>query len=369
MQGYPWGIRSLSYATPASNIVKPSNTRLWEPAMTYASPNTGSYSALPPQATMLPNFYYAPLFSRPASWLPAGPVQTASGPLAQSIPLSPLPELPKPEVLAPCVFSNHIPYGQAYGYNGNPNFYNYNYSPSSMWANSPAPQTPPLLPPAQPDNNQQTPPKEEPKKENPADKPIKDLPAITPELIQEINANLEASNYETRQNGARTLARMLEKDPDVLSKPQYAKYVEALILKVLKDPNSLVRQPLLLSMELGNLNSATPRIKSALNGLKNERGLYNFEPGIINGILSTLKSKEAESRQKQAEFANTPMHMPVNAPMTNLPVTAKNIPIQNNSMVLPKGPYPQTPFMPNSINTSPGAAKPMPGQRFNMMSS
>lgn len=245
------------------------------PGQTAAIPGTG----------MLPQAYYPlipPMHSSPISY---GPVQTAAGPLARTIPLAPMPILPPPDVLAPCLFNNHLPY------NSTP-MPSYGSWPPPVPPQPPAPAAQPITPP--PEKSPQPP--EEPKKEEPPSKPAKDLPTLTPDVVREINANLQANSFEVRLQGAQTLARVLQGDPDILSKPEYSQYAEALVLKVLKDPNSIVRQPILLAMEVGNLNDPTPKILTALNNLKKQRGLYNFEPGIINTILTNYKTRKTPDK-------------------------------------------------------------------------
>jgi hypothetical protein len=247
---------------------------------------------------------------------------TAAGPLAQTVPLAPLPSfIPPPDQVAPCLFNVHMPYGNGYNAPGATSFYNYNQAPYYPWAGQPQPYgyPPPMPPPpaAQPVGPQ--PPEQKPAdpnkqvNETPTDKDlpkqVRDGLPLTPETVELINGQLESPDSSVRQMAAVKLAHVLEGDPEILSKPQFRPYAEALILKVLRDPNSLVRQPLLITMELGNVATPTPPIIAALTKLKMDRGLYNFEPGHIDSILRQFKFQEADRKRKVNEQPNPALQL------------------------------------------------------------
>lgn len=317
----------------------------------YASPSTYGQSY---QNASYPYYsYYNTSGARP--FVSPGPIQTAAGPLAQSVPLGPMPNLPSPDRFTPYSYNARLPYGYGYMPQGATGFYNYNnyttpyasqwaaspysYSPAAYtpqgtsstynygsrsympWAQQPLPpqypatqnlpQQPPQqasqqgAQPAQPNQAPQQPGANTPQNQASATTAGTDVPQLTPEVVQELNTTLQSSDYNARLEGSKKLAKILDADPDILSKPQYSKYAEALILKVLRDPNSMVRQPLLLSMEVGSLNNPTAGIVTQLTKLKKERGLYNFEPGIVDNILRELRLKQGAQKKPDAQ-QNTP---------------------------------------------------------------
>lgn len=316
--------------------------------------------------------------------MPSGPVVTPAGPLAQSIPLAPYPSfLPPPDQVAPCLFNVHIPFANSYPPSGAANFYNYNTVPYYPWAPPPAP--PPPMPPAtqpvpqqppQPQNNQA--PDTPPAPGGPVPEPsqVRDGLPLTPELVEMINSNLESPDYTIRQQAAVKLAHVLEGDPNILSKPQLRPYAEALILKVLRDPNSLVRQPLLVTMELGNLNSPTPAIISALVRLKQERGLYNFEPGHIDSVLRQFKYQEAAARRQQAQQPNAALQLAQQQHRMPPPAQPAGVPgvqsvVQGPGRRVPPGGGLQMPGGPANVAPLPGgiprgAVGSSPGQAGNV---
>ncbi len=325
----------------------------------------------PPQSFLTPNTYYQPRFVPPPALGLNGPIRTAAGPLAQSVPLAPLPNIPPPAVLAPqvfnpnlpplpsipppdalapCVFNYHVPYG--YG--------NYQYPPGNYypWAQQPLmPPPPPMQNPASqpvekpptppPPKQEETPPAKPPEKKEDLLPPVKDTASLTPEKVKELNDNLRHPDSNIRMKASNELSSILSADPDILSKPQYREFMEALILKNLRDQSSLVRQPILLAMAVGNLNHPTPQILGALQELKPQGGLYNFESQYIQEALSTLQEKAANASKNgpasqaitdSGTTASTPAS-PATAPLDAAPAStdpnslpaAQSLPLDTNA--------------------------------------
>jgi len=222
--------------------------------------------------------------------------------LANSTPIGSMFDLPRPEQLAPELYMGPHTHGAGYANPMAVNTYNnFNMPPNG------APQMP-YNPAGQPLGQQ--PPVAEPAKSpepaKPAEAPVappKVLPQLTSAAVQELNDDLQSQDSDTRMRAANRLSKILEGDPAILTNPATKDYAEALILKVLGDSTSLVRQPILLALEVGWVNNPTPKIMNALQALKGEQGLYNFEPGIIDKVMGGLRAKWNATQQA---FAGTP---------------------------------------------------------------
>lgn len=283
------------------------------PMPSYATGSTPTPLTMP---TASPGFMpsvniFPPVLTQPPSVFPTGPIMTAAGPLAQTVPLGPAPLLPRPEELAPCLFSTHIPYGMGYIPPQMSNFYNTNTNNTYPWGQPPQAITPPAPnPAAQPlsEPAAQKPPTP-PKPTDPLPTPVQDLPSLTPEVVQEINRTLNPvvnPQAEARLPGSVRLGKLLDADPNLLTKPAYREYAEALILKALRDKDPLVRYPVLMSMELGNVHGATPAIFAELKKLKREHGLMNFEAVDINKLITTLQQNQKPAPAQLPTPANGP---------------------------------------------------------------
>ncbi len=276
------------------------------------------------------NSYYQPIMQQAQPLIPPGPVQTPAGPLAQTVPLSPLSSvIPPPDAIAPCLFNKHLPYGYGYIPPGMSNFYQYNPTSYYSWGQ---PNQPPAAQPIASPAAQNKPP--EPlqpankKESEPLPKSIEDTAQLTPAMVQKINEKLSNKNRldgeETRLEGATDLGKIFETTPELLSKPQYRKYAEALLLKVLDDPSSIVRQPIIMQMRLNNIQDPTPAILSKLNTLSKRSGLYGFEANDIKDILAQYKNGQKAGLEKALASKQPPGGRQLTFP--KLPSPPENLP-------------------------------------------
>lgn len=298
-----------------ANISRP----IWQgpqaPTAQMPAPATQPLGGVPGYGPVPTMPYYTPTMVPPPPPMPAPmaamPTWSPAPYLANSVPLASPWELPRPEQLAPELYmpphTHGIPSPTAY------NTYNNYMMP-------PGGQPQPYYPAGQPLGQQQpaqpTPPAEQPK---PAEAPIappKNVPTLNTQTVNELNSDMQSNDSDTRMRAANRLSKILEGDPNLLSNPNTKEYAEALILKVLNDPVSLVRQPILLAMELGWLNTPTPKIMNTLQALKGEQGLYNFEPGIIDKVMGGLRAKWNATQQAFAGTAAAAEANPAAAPLT-----------------------------------------------------
>lgn len=284
--------------------------------------------------------------------MPLPPQHQVGGvPYAQSFPLSnqsapfpPLPEIPSPESLAPWLY--YSPPRSAApvmppGPNGNyqNNYYNnmngmgspYGYPyPPGPYPPGPYPpqgpnpyQQPPVAKPPEikpPDNKPPETKAEEPKPEEkkPEEKKpdekkadekskVEDFNAatMTPEFVRSLNQQLNDPSPNVRSLGAMEFYRFLETNPTALENKQFKEYIDAFVMKILSDPSALVRQPLLLAIEMEYLKGKDmPKAaRHVLEGIANGQDTkWNTEPSQVRSLLPLL--------DKPRELPATEMHAP-----------------------------------------------------------
>lgn len=106
-----------------------------------------------------------------------------------------------------------------------------------------------------------------------------------------LNERLNNSNAMVRSDAAMEFYKILESNPD-LSHPQspYRSIVEAFMVKILRDPNAVVRQPALLTFEMSHFYSPSAAIIQELKKLASGSGLHHLEPQIAKGILANINA-------------------------------------------------------------------------------
>ncbi len=305
----------MTYGLPSYQSFTPGGAQ--NPAL-YGVPNASQFpiaAPVAPQTTQLPTAYYQPVMQTPQPLTNPGPITTPAGPLAQSVPLgAALPPIPRPEEIAPCLFNTHIPYGNGYIPPGTSNIYNYSPAQYYNWAQPQYPAYPPPQP--QPPNNPAAAPISPTEEKKPATedkkpvteptKPLQETAMLTPDKTREIAGQLSSEDEALRLQGSKELARILRKDPDILSKPEYNGYAEALIIRALKT-DSITRFPIMMQMRLGELRNITDNIVAELEKILSAPGQYGFEETDVRDILSVVKQ---EREAKQMAAANTAQNPP-----------------------------------------------------------
>lgn len=293
--------------------------------------------------------------------------------------------LPLPEQVAPCLFNNHVHPDQ--GQNAG-NVANYNMNPAAQPVAPAASQAPPPTP--EPPADKKTDKKEESEKDF---KPLINHSKLTPDLVKEINQGLENSEETVRIDAARKLVDAIWGDREVLNKQPEGAYAEQLILKVLRDPKSVVRQSVITLMEGGTLTEVTPAIIKELQKRKKDGGLYNFEPQAIGSALRRIEQAkqekvaaaqqaQMEAQQKALEEAQAAQMAALQPPMQNpgsMALGANGMPPNMMPYPTPPGGYPPMMamppmgmppgypgFQPNYMSPGPGMMP--PGQRLNVTS-
>jgi hypothetical protein len=106
--------------------------------------------------------------------------------------------------------------------------------------------------------------------------------------IKDLNDRLNSYNTQIRSDAALDLFKILEQTPGIATDPVYQPYIDAFAQKIVQDPSPLVRQPLLLAMELGYLKNPSEKVMGRLQNLVGENALLGIEPGIIDHVLSNV---------------------------------------------------------------------------------
>ncbi len=226
---------------------------------------------------------------------------------ASSIPMSPmapLADIPPPHLVAPHLF-NPRPY---YPPMNRPAPQPYPYTPMPNPYYPPAPQQP-SIPGANPLNREeqkvpaQKPPlppeAPQPPQEQPVLPPEKPLPAGLASLdnstITMLNERLNSANEDVRSQGAMEFYKIMEANPDLSrSTSPYRNIVNAFMVKILRDPNAVVRQPGMLAFEMGYFYTPTAEVIQKLKDLTRGSGLHHLEPQTAKSILAGIASGKYE---------------------------------------------------------------------------
>ncbi len=240
---------------------------------------------------------------------------------ARSIPMTPitaLPEIPPPYLVAPNLFNEGqqtqwLPQGNTQNnYYQNPNQYGpQNINPAANPLNrEEKPITAPEQNPADQAETPVTAPAPAPPEEIPS---VDSLASIDNATILMLNERLNSSNEEVRSQGAMEFYKILESNPD-LSRPNspYRGIINAFMVKVLRDPSAVVRQPAFLTFEMGYFYSPSPEVINELEKLTRGSGLHYLEPQTAKGILSKIRSGQFEPPARYTAAQNPAMQTNTN---------------------------------------------------------
>ena len=139
---------------------------------------------------------------------------------------------------------------------------------------------------------------------NPAANPLQQQPATpaSPEkapppqhkfnnsIVMSLNARLNDPDWEKRANAASDFFMILEADPALGRDPQYKPYVDAFMVKILRDPSSIVRQPAIMAIETESYTTPSPEVIQELQALQESgEGLLGLESQSIDDALMQLQ--------------------------------------------------------------------------------
>jgi hypothetical protein len=269
------------------------------PATTVTSPSSFN---------ILPNpFNNAPSTStnQPVMALPTPTVPTPS-----STNPSQNPVMPTPQALAPWAFINQPP-------------------PLSQQPNTP--NLLPSVPPAAPPLSNTIPPAEipvEPLASNDSSAPVEEASGTLPDektapviirgfdnsVIRNLNRRLEDPDWQKRAEAANDFSMILGANPNLERRAAYKPYVDAFMLKMLRDSSAVVHEPALRSIQVGYYRHPTQAVLEELNALKVGVGLFGLEPQMVTDALYALYTFQQQEQAEQQKAQQYPTVPPVTQP-------------------------------------------------------
>jgi hypothetical protein len=238
----------------------------------------------------------APMPEIPSPWQIAPSVMGTSGNappynLAQSVPVSAgvpyvesVAEIPPPHMVAPWLYiprPNQMP-TSPYG-NQNLNGQNgLNGMNGQNGMQGQQPQQPPQQPQQQPPQQ----PPQQPQQKAPSANLDAEFNDVT---INSLNERLNNPNEDIRADAAMDLYKILEGSPTLVDNPNYAKYINAFMDKIMQDPSPIVRGAGEFILEMGKVPNPSDLVKSRLKSLS-ERPTMTGEDVTAGSILGKLQS-------------------------------------------------------------------------------
>jgi hypothetical protein len=140
--------------------------------------------------------------------------------------------------------------------------------------------------------------KDEPKSPplpNVANVPVHGFDDIT---ITNINARLEDPDYQKRADAAEDFFLILNANPRIETNATYKPYVDAFMLKILRDPRSVVHQPAFMAIQTGLYTQPTDDVLKELEILKESTGLMGLEPQMVDDALQALAERQNQQAQE-----------------------------------------------------------------------
>ena len=177
-----------------------------------------------------------------------------------------------------------------------------------------ADQTANLMPtPTEPPASSTT-PTTPPEAENPAGLPQeKDKPLVIRgfdnSVIRNLNRRLEDPDWQKRAEAANDFSMILGANPNLERRPAYKPYVDAFMLKILRDTSTVVHEPALRAIQVGYYRHPTTAVIEELNVLKTGIGLFGLEPQMVTDALYALyayQQQEQEEAQHKKADSNKP---------------------------------------------------------------
>jgi hypothetical protein len=107
-------------------------------------------------------------------------------------------------------------------------------------------------------------------------------------LIRNLNARLEDTDWQNRAQAANDITVLLESNPSLSRDPQAKSYIDAFMVKILRDPSTVVHEPALRAMIVGDYGAPPPEVLAELNRLRQGFGLGGIEPQLAAQALLAL---------------------------------------------------------------------------------
>jgi len=116
--------------------------------------------------------------------------------------------------------------------------------------------------------------------------------------IQNLNARLEDPDYQKRADAAEDFFLIFNANPRIEANETYKPYVDAFMLKILRDPQSVVHQPAFMALQTGLYTQPTDDVLKELEILKASTGLMGLEPQMVDDALQALAERQNQQAQE-----------------------------------------------------------------------
>jgi hypothetical protein len=131
-------------------------------------------------------------------------------------------------------------------------------------------------------------------------------------VIRNLNRRLEDPDWQKRAEAANDFSMILGANPNLERRAAYKPYVDAFMLKILRDSSAVVHEPALRSIQVGYYRHPTQAVLEELNALKVGVGLFGLEPQMVTDALYALYTfqQQEQAEAQKAQQAAPPSTQP-----------------------------------------------------------
>jgi len=122
-------------------------------------------------------------------------------------------------------------------------------------------------------------------------------------VIRNLNRRLEDPDWQKRAEASNDFSMILGANPNLERRPAYKPYIDAFMLKILRDTSAVVHEPALRSIQVGYYRHPTAAVIEELNVLKTGIGLFGLEPQMVTDALYSLHSYQQQEQEEAKQAA------------------------------------------------------------------
>jgi hypothetical protein len=132
-------------------------------------------------------------------------------------------------------------------------------------------------------------------------------------VIRNLNRRLEDPDWQKRAEASNDFSMILGANPNLERRPAYKPYIDAFMLKILRDSSAVVHEPALRSIQVGYYRHPTQAVINELNVLKTSIGLFGLEPQMVTDALYALYEFQQQEQQEAKQAAQQKQQKPASA--------------------------------------------------------
>lgn len=117
-------------------------------------------------------------------------------------------------------------------------------------------------------------------------------------VIRNLNRRLEDPDWQKRAEASNDFSMILGANPNLERRPAYKPYIDAFMLKILRDSSAVVHEPALRSIQVGYYRHPTQAVINELTVLKTSIGLFGLEPQMVTDALYALYEFQQQEQQE-----------------------------------------------------------------------